>query len=397
MIKRFGAKNFYSIKDGIEINFELKRVPKHISEGRNFATTMGIKGANGSGKTNIIKALSFLRSFCSNSAQYSNEQKLLIQSYFNNDNPIEFYCEFSVDGFDFYYELDLQNNCVVNEKLDLIKPNKYNIFTRKYDDIAISKDEYVELTNIKIKSNASIISEYDTFKFNSPMNELNKARKFFIQILTNVSYNGYVDLNTDYRSISKDLNDSPSMFNFVKSIIMASDSGIKDITIESTSDENGEIFYFPLFHYLIDNITKGLSFNSQSSGTKALFTKLSHYHLVLRSGGVLALDEFDIHMHSMILPKLINLFNSEELNKLNSQFIFTSHNTEIIDTLGKYRTILVNKDDNETYSYRLDEVPGTIIRNDRKISPLYLDGKIGGVPDINEKIFCKSIDNKEWD
>ena len=397
MIKRFGAKNFYSIKDGIEINFELKRVPKRISEGRNFATTMGIKGANGSGKTNIIKALSFLRSFCSNSAQYSNEQKLLIHSYFNNDDPIEFYCEFSVDGLDFYYELDLQNNCVVNEKLDLIKPNKYNIFTRLYDDVAISKEEYVELTNIKIKSNASIISEYNTFKFNAPMNELNKARKFFIQILTNVSYNGYVDLNQDYRSISKDLNDSPLMFNFVKSIIMASDSGIKDITIESTPDENGEIFYFPLFHYLIDNINKSLSFNSQSSGTKALFTKLSHYHLVLRSGGVLALDEFDIHMHSMILPKLINLFNNKELNKLNSQFIFTSHNTEIIDTLSKYRTILVNKDDNETYSYRLDEVPGTIIRNDRKISPLYLDGKIGGVPDINEKIFCKSIDNKEWD
>lgn len=397
MIKRFGAKNFYSIKDGIEINFELKRVPKKISEGRNFATTMGIKGANGSGKTNIIKALSFLRSFCSNSAQYSNEQKLLIHSYFNNDDPIEFYCEFSVDGLDFYYELDLQNNCVVNEKLDLIKPNKYNIFTRLYDDVAISKEEYVELTNIKIKSNASIISEYNTFKFNAPMNELNKARKFFIQILTNVSYNGYVDLNQDYRSISKDLNDSPLMFNFVKSIIMASDSGIKDITIESTPDENGEIFYFPLFHYLIDNINKSLSFNSQSSGTKALFTKLSHYHLVLRSGGVLALDEFDIHMHSMILPKLINLFNNKELNKLNSQFIFTSHNTEIIDTLSKYRTILVNKDDNETYSYRLDEVPGTIIRNDRKISPLYLDGKIGGVPDINEKIFCKSIDNKEWD
>ncbi|EJL6274821.1 hypothetical protein NMR36_002930, partial [Vibrio cholerae] len=56
----------------------------------------------------------------------------------------------------------------------------------------------------------------------------------------------------------------------------------------------------------------------------------------------------------------------------------TAHNTEVMDALGRYRTILVNKEGNESYCYRLDEV--SMLRNDRPISPLYKKGKIGGVP-----------------
>jgi len=40
----------------------------------------------------------------------------------------------------------------------------------------------------------------------------------------------------------------------------------------------------------------------------------------------------------------------------------------------------VNKDENKSYSYRLDEIPGDMIRNDRPIEPIYRSGKIGGVP-----------------
>ena len=94
------------------------------------------------------------------------------------------------------------------------------------------------------------------------------------------------------------------------------------------------------------------------------------------------MDEFDINYHAFILPKLISLFENKDINKKTAQFIFTSHNTEIIDTLGKYRTYLVNKENNESYCYRLDEIQGDILRNDRLISPIYKEGKIGGVPKL---------------
>jgi hypothetical protein len=43
---------------------------------------------------------------------------------------------------------------------------------------------------------------------------------------------------------------------------------------------------------------------------------------------------------------------------------------------------LVNKEDNESFAYRLDEIPGDILRNDRPILPAYNDGKIGGIPKL---------------
>ena len=89
-----------------------------------------------------------------------------------------------------------------------------------------------------------------------------------------------------------------------------------------------------------------------------------------------------MNLHSHILPVLINLFTNRKINNNDSQLIFTTHDNDIMDKMSKYRTLLVNKEDNESYGYRLDEIPGDIIRNDRLISPIYKTGKVGGVPKI---------------
>lgn len=113
-------------------------------------------------------------------------------------------------------------------------------------------------------------------------------------------------------------------------------------------------------------------------GTKALFLNLYKYWLVLKDGALLVFDEFDTHLHPMILPEIIELFQSKSINKKNAQLLITAHNTEIIDSLGRYNTVLVNKENNESYCYRLDEI--SLLRNDRSISPIYKKGKIGGIP-----------------
>ena len=101
-----------------------------------------------------------------------------------------------------------------------------------------------------------------------------------------------------------------------------------------------------------------------------------------RSGGLLILDEFDINLHPHILPKLLNLFNDKTFNTEGAQMIFSTHNGEVLDWLGRYRCYLVNKENNESYAYRLDEIPGDVLRNDRPITPIYNRGDIGGVPKV---------------
>ena len=73
-------------------------------------------------------------------------------------------------------------------------------------------------------------------------------------------------------------------------------------------------------------------------------------------------------------------FDDEKTNPNNAQMVFSTHNTDILDYMGKYRTVFINKESSESYGYRLDEIPGDIIRNDRLVSPVYKSGKIGGVP-----------------
>ncbi len=60
MLLKFGARNFYCFKEGIEISLELgSKCPESISRGKSVSNLLCIKGANGSGKTNALKILSF--------------------------------------------------------------------------------------------------------------------------------------------------------------------------------------------------------------------------------------------------------------------------------------------------------------------------------------------------
>ncbi|SPY96860.1 Predicted ATPase [Proteus mirabilis] len=136
----------------------------------------------------------------------------------------------------------------------------------------------------------------------------------------------------------------------------------------------------PWFVYDVDGEVEFLSFHNQSSGTKSLYKQSLLYYFVIEHGSVLVMDEFDINLHPHILPHLIDFFLDEDINKNNAQLLFTTHNTEILDILGRYRTYLVNKDGTESFCYRLDEIKGDIIRNDRSIAKVYNQGKIGGVP-----------------
>lgn len=181
--------------------------------------------------------------------------------------------------------------------------------------------------------------------------------------------------------ISEILYKNSDMLSFTKKIIMECDTGISDIVIKKAKDdESGEDKYLPFFIHKVGDEEYQLPFFTESSGTKSLFSQLASYQIVLYYGSILCLDEFDINLHPHILPKLVDLFDNDESNPKNAQLIFTSHNTEIMDKMGKYRTYIVEKQDNECFAYRLDEIPGDILRNDRLISPIYNSGKIGGVP-----------------
>ena len=57
----FGVRNVFSFKESFTFALELNvNYPNSISKGRKTANIMGIKGANASGKTNVLRAFSFI-------------------------------------------------------------------------------------------------------------------------------------------------------------------------------------------------------------------------------------------------------------------------------------------------------------------------------------------------
>ncbi len=379
MILRYGAKNFFSFKEGVEISFELgANCPKEISRGKKVANLICLKGANASGKTNALKAISFLRYFCTDSFNNKPEDDIYVDSYFHNDTPIDLYSDFEIDGVRYNYEVSLTSREVISETLSRNKKRNTEVFKRDGNKLTYCIKDFNDLKSVKLRSNASIISTAHQYEFQSTA----PIYRFFNSITSNVRWGGRYDRTINYETISKFYVDYPDFFEFVKDIIKKSDLGIKDIKIVKRSDAEGKEYHCPMFEHKTSVQNNCLSFHSQSSGTKTLYLTLIDYYLTLKSGGILVMDEFDIDFHPHILPLLVESFDDDKINKNNAQMIFSTHNTDILDFMGKYRTIMVNQEESESYAYRLDEIPGDIIRNDRSIVPIYNAGKIGGVPKI---------------
>ncbi|MEZ8547422.1 ATP/GTP-binding protein [Vibrio cyclitrophicus] len=382
MLLEFGIKNFFSFKEGAKISFRLpKNSPDSLSKGKDYSNLLGIKGKNASGKTNVLKAISFVCEFATDSFQEKPEEKIFIENFYNNSEDSEFFVEFRVDGTEFRYEIALDKIRVKREVLYRKVKRWSKVVERVDNNFKTVNDDFKGLKHINLRNNASFISTAHQYSLND-LEQFNSIYDFFNTIISNVSFFGLRQHNLSTESIekiSKHYHDNPKVLEFVKDIICRCDTGVSDIEIFER-DDDGKKSYMPVFFHDIDDISEPLTHFTESSGTKSLYMQLGQYALVAQYGGILCFDEFDLNLHPHILPLLLDIFVNEEINVGNGQFLFSTHNNEILDYLGRYRTVFVEKENNESFAYRLDDIPGDILRNDRPILPVYQEGKIGGIP-----------------
>lgn len=381
MLLGYGAKNCWCFKDWIDINLRLNGyVPKDVSDNKNYSLILGFEGANASGKTNALKVFAFIADFIKNSFIYTPESSILYDSFFNNNEPSEFYVEFEYpDELEYRYEAILQKDHVIKEKLILIKSTVEEILLQRDNNKVSINHLYDNESKIILRNNASIISTLHQYA----IQEIESIYNFFNKHTINVTYTGLrYEIRRDVPAISEVYFRNPEALNFTKQLIKKFDTGISDIIISFREDEKDKKIYFPIFYHDVDNPNNKLGIDSESTGTRALYINLLYYYENLKSGGVLVLDEFDINLHPDILPYLINLFIKRESNPNNAQMIFTSLNPDILNILTKYRTYLFEKENGESFCYRLDEPETNILRNDRSISAPYKRHLLGGYPKI---------------
>ncbi|MDC9729061.1 MAG: ATP-binding protein [Methyloprofundus sp.] len=384
MLLEYRITNFFGFKESTNVSFKLPtNCPKDISLGKDYTNILCVKGKNASGKTNLLKALSFLADFCIDSFSQKPDEEILLENFYDSKEDTEFFIEFKDGDTIFQYELILNKQNIVRETVYRKDQRRTKIIEREENKFTSVISELKNLKLMKLRQNVSFISTAKQYDLDN-IQTVKSIYKFFDSFMSNVNHHGLNSKTPDVNLLCQLFYEEKTsrLFNFVKEIIISCDTGVKNIEIIKNESDSNEIKYIPQFIHEANGEDQRINYHAESSGTKSLFMQLARYKLILDNGGVLCLDEFDINLHPKILPLLIDLFLNPDKNTNDSQLIFTTHNSDIMDLLGRYRVYIVEKQFNESFAYRLDEIPGDILRNDRSISPIYNSGKIGGLPKI---------------
>lgn len=124
-----------------------------------------------------------------------------------------------------------------------------------------------------------------------------------------------------------------------------------------------------------------LEIGDESDGTRKLFEFAGGWLRALEWGATLFVDELDRSLHPHMTRFLVGLFHSRTNDK-NSQLVFTTHDTTLLDTdlLRRDQIWFVEKDKQRSSHFYslLDYSP----RKDEALERGYLKGRYGAIPFI---------------
>lgn len=427
MILRYSFENFFSFAG--ETVVDLTSNAKATSTRYDYQTDYGYKvnkvsaifGANGSGKSNLLKPLAFLRWFLNSSFKSLDSDDVIpIKPHFSraDDNiiiSVEFLNLPEVDEktvpLQFKYSIELNPERVIKEELKLKSPKQYrSIFTREF---AKKNNEYTYKANKNFfcfspeilsstPKNASLISFLDRlsdsavkYKNISIENEDIIAKSLvtivsgtFDLFSSNLCINGRIADSVDKAVLdtTKLYSADDVVFEKVSKIISEFDIGIDSLSIseEELITESGEKkkIKLPLAKHTHNNKQYILPLLYESSGTKSAYNVLYSIVDKLTYGGVAIIDELDNDLHPRLLLETISLFKNEETNPHNAQLIFSTHTPEVLKNLKKHHCFIVEKENSESNVWRIDDIEG--IRSQDNLYTKYMSGALGGVPMIGK-------------
>ncbi len=126
--------------------------------------------------------------------------------------------------------------------------------------------------------------------------------------------------------------------------------------------------------------SKGLSFSLESSGTIRLLLILKSIFKALDHGSLVVIDELDTSLHTYLTERIVAMFNSRKTNPKKAQLLATTHDTNLLSSSSIRRDEIwfAEKDNSGASSfYPLTDIR---TRNSDNLEKGYLQGRFGGVP-----------------
>lgn len=421
MLLRFKFSNTLSFQAEQELSLVAARLadgaegilrPAAVKEG--VLPVVGIYGANASGKTNVINALSFMDSAVENSYRRWKPDGDIPRRAFRlsaqmGSAPSSFVIDFLIDGIRHQYGFAVDSKAVQEEWLYVYPNNKRQAW-------------YVRRQGKPITFSAKLPGA------NRTIEELTRPNSLF---LSTAAQNNHEALKRVYRWFSNQVICVPphrfpgrtaalcadkGLRRVVLQILKQADLGIADINIkrETIPDE----FRSPIRAFLselkpqsypetlpsrsretgktVEFLHRGeqglvpFPLSQESRGTSAFWSLLGPIVEALNAGAVIAVDELDAHLHPLLALRLIELFQSPKYNRSGAQLIFTTHNTNLLKALRRDQIWFTEKDDaGRSTLYPLTDFKP---RQDENLHNGYLQGRYGAIPFVDSEGLWKTLE-----
>lgn len=412
MFVEFRVKNFRSLRDeqtlSLVASSDKTLLDTHaLSTGLKVAPhllkTAVVYGANASGKSNVIKALQFMRGVVLESASLAPGQTFDRLQPFKLDTastsqPTEFEVTFLVDGTRYEYGFAMTQKRIIRERLLVYKAFKPQRWFERQLDEAADKDVYDYGPGLKGSKNLWEGATRPNALFLSTAVQLNSESlrpvfDWFANQLVIFNENSPLSPQFSVQMLKQEVQ-RKAICDFLR----AADVSITDIEVTTKQamvhsirvdlatgkreDTRGEQAVEELkFHHVTDHGEVVFDLADESSGTRNLLFLAGPVLDILKKGLTLVIDELDTSLHTLLVQALVRLFHRPDVNTGGAQLIFTTHDTSLLDAYGLFRRDQVwfvekKLDQSSTLYSLLNFSP----RKNEALERGYLQGRYGALP-----------------
>lgn len=450
MIIRVVATNFRSYGQETEFNMlpsqNVRRFDWHVhnrAKGANVLRTAVVYGANGAGKSCLVKAIGRLQEMVMNGS--------VPPSYFRDatkfndpEKPVSIEVEFGTEENQYSYGVSYRGNTCVEEWLySTVKPTPVCIFERKMEektgktrinmksgkrDEAKSKLLVSLLETNLLKSNELMLSKHEVIKnkhitdaYNWLMfklaviepethstsifddrysDETFKKQSEKLIAALDLGINGLALKDEDIETFKLRIAEWPELIQEIDTIVKRLaerpegeetallDSGVFTVNIRRKGDK-----FFArrvLARHEVEDKLYDFELKEESDGTQRVFDFLPMMQNVKKDAYTFVIDEIDRSLHPTLVRALVAKIVTDKAMK--GQLIFTTHDAGLLDgKIFRNDEIWFAEKDRETQNthlYTLDEFKP---RADLDIEKGYLNGRFGAIP------FLAKLNELNWE
>jgi AAA15 family ATPase/GTPase len=447
MLVRFIVKNLFSFQELTEFNMlpgRFQRLCHHINkaDGMELLKLNAVYGANGAGKSNLIRALSILKDFLMDGEM---PIELITETFKfdkeSNTKDVYIGIEFIREDIPYYYGLTINQGIIIEEELQISglgKKEDKTLFIRT-DEV---RDKNLEISFSKEVQDDAEAAIFPKFLKNEIL-ERNKPVLFYMKNRQNKVFEPFkgalewfeksLELVLPYSrpgGLVLQLERNKSFYQFAIDIMRSFNTGIQDIYVDTipiedffgednkqeaeriTADlraKSGKVKFIrnqfeEIVFVLVDNkpMAKRITFShsedignvkfhfaEESNGTRRLMEYLPALFSAVNKCKTYFVDEIERSIHPLLIKELIKKFSNDTETK--GQLIFSTHESNLLDQeIFRPDEIWFAEKNNKgaTELYALSEFKEHHTIDIRKG---YLNGRYGGIP------FLGNLKDLKWE